>query len=96
MARPPPAAGDFTESEVSSTLAYDGGLLKVKRDQVRLPDGAEAWREYVLHPGAVLVLAFVDASTILLERQYRYPPRREAVFQKGNRVLVTRPARIAF
>lgn len=79
MARPPPAAGDFTETEIASTLAYDGGLLKVKRDQVRLPDGAEAWREYVLHPGAVLVLAFVDASTVLLERQYRYPKRRHFV-----------------
>lgn len=79
MAKPPPAAGDFTESELASVLAYDGGLLKVKRDEVRLPDGATAWREYVLHPGAVLVLAFVDASTVLLERQYRYPKRRHFI-----------------
>ena len=41
----------------------------MRRDQVRLPDGAEAWREYVQHPGAVMVLAFVDDDTILLERQ---------------------------
>ena len=73
MAKAPPASPDFTESQRSTRLAYDGGLLKVHRDEVRLPDGGSAWREYVKHPGAVMVLAFVDADTILLERQYRYP-----------------------
>ena len=79
MTKPPDAHGDFTETEVSSKLAYDGGLLKVKRDEVRLPDGGTAWREYVLHPGAVMVLAFVDEDTILLERQYRYPKQRHFI-----------------
>ena len=51
MAKPPEVHGDFTETTVSSRLAYDGGLLKVKRDEVRLPDGGIAWREYALHPG---------------------------------------------
>jgi ADP-ribose pyrophosphatase len=64
---------------VSSRLAYDGALLKVKRDEVRLPDGHQAWREYVLHPGAVMVLAYVDPRTILLERQYRYPKQRHFI-----------------
>ena len=73
MTKPPDVHGDFTETEISSRLAYDGGLLKVKRDEVRLPDGHIAWREYVLHPGAVMVLAFKDDDTILLERQYRSP-----------------------
>ena len=75
VARPPDAHGDFTETEVSSRLAYDGGLLKVKRDEVRLPDGRIAWREYALHPGAVMMLAFTGPRTLLLERQYRYPKR---------------------
>ena len=79
MAKPPQPAGDFTETMVSSRLAYDGGLLKVKRDEVRLPDGHPAWREYVLHPGAVMMLAFVDDDTILLERQYRYPKQRHFI-----------------
>jgi ADP-ribose pyrophosphatase len=79
MTKPPDVHGDFTETEVSSRLAYDGGLLKVKRDEVRLPDGGMAWREYVLHPGAVMVLAFVDDDTILLERQYRYPKQRHFI-----------------
>ncbi len=79
MAKLPEPAGDFTETTVSSRLAYDGGLLKVKRDEVRLPDGHPAWREYVMHPGAVMMLAFVDPETILLERQYRYPKHRHFI-----------------
>lgn len=72
----PPEGSDFTEHTVCSTLAYDGGLLKLRRDAVRLPDGGPAWREYVEHPGAVMMLAFLDAGTILLEHQYRYSMRR--------------------
>ena len=79
MAKPPAVHADFTETMVSSRLAYDGGLLKVKRDEVRLPDGHQAWREYVLHPGAVMVLAYVDPRTLLLERQYRYPKQRHFI-----------------
>jgi glycerol-3-phosphate dehydrogenase len=75
----PEAKGNFTETTVSSRLAYDGSLLKVKRDEVRLPDGHVTWREYVLHPGAVMVLAFVDPRTLLLERQYRYPKGRHFI-----------------
>src|SRR6185369_16205219 len=79
VAKPPVTHGDFTETTVSSRLAYDGSLLKVKRDEVRLHDGRLAWREYVNHPGAVMMLAFVDPQTILLERQYRYPKRRHFI-----------------
>ena len=79
MAKPPEVHGDFTETAVSSKLAYDGGLLKVMRDEVRLPDGHVAWREYARHPGAVMMLAFTDSRTILLERQYRYPKRRHFI-----------------
>ena len=77
--KPPEFDGDFTEHTVSSEVAYDGGLLKVMRDAIRLPDGRPAWREYVVHPGAVMMLAFVDTDTILLERQYRYPQRRHFI-----------------
>ena len=79
VTKPPQFSADFTESTVSTKLAYDGGLLKVRRDEVRLHDGRTAWREYVEHPGAVMILAFVDAETILLERQYRYPKRRHFI-----------------
>jgi ADP-ribose pyrophosphatase len=76
VAKGPGHDEDFTETQLASRLAYDGALLKVLRDDVRLPDGGQAWREYVLHPGAVMMLAFVDDDTILLERQFRYPKGR--------------------
>jgi ADP-ribose pyrophosphatase len=79
VAKPPAASADFTETQVSSRLVYEGGLLKVKRDEVRLPDGGLAWREYVAHPGAVMILAFVDERTVLLERQFRYPKGRHFI-----------------
>src|SRR5258708_20154707 len=79
VAKPPRFDSDFTEATRSTELVYDGGLLKVRRDEVRLPDGHQAWREYVVHPGAVMILAFVDDETILLERQYRYPKHRHFI-----------------
>ena len=67
---------DFTEKQLDSVLVYDGRLLKVREDRVLLPDGREARREYIQHPGAVMVVALLDETTLLLERQYRYPLRR--------------------
>jgi ADP-ribose pyrophosphatase len=52
---------------------YQGIFLKMKRDTVALPDGQEAIREYLEHPGAVAILAVLDDGRIVLERQYRYP-----------------------
>jgi len=78
-AKLPSFSHDFTEATVETRLAFDGGLLKVRRDEVRLPDGKLAWREYVVHPGAVVILAFAGEDTILLERQFRYPKRRHFI-----------------
>jgi ADP-ribose pyrophosphatase len=86
---------DYTEQPVSSTLVFDGRLLKVYRDEVRLPDGKQAWREYVQHPGAVMILAQLGNGHILLERQYRYPPRDHFIelpagkCEAGEAALVT-------
>lgn len=63
------------EVELASELAYDGAFLKVNKDRVRLPDGKESEREYIKHPGAVVVLPLFDDGTVLLERQFRYPMR---------------------
>jgi ADP-ribose pyrophosphatase len=70
---------DLTEHFVSGGLVFDGNLLKVHRDTVRLPDGSEGQREYIRHPGAVAIVALTDDRQVLLERQYRYPPRREFI-----------------
>lgn len=64
---------ELKETRIDSTLAYDGDFLKVQRDTVRLPDGKTASREYIKHPGAVVVLPLFDDGTVLLERQFRYP-----------------------
>jgi ADP-ribose pyrophosphatase len=61
------------ETRVDSEIVYDGHFLKVQRDTVRLPDGKISEREYIKHPGAVVILPVFDDGTVLLERQYRYP-----------------------
>jgi ADP-ribose pyrophosphatase len=61
------------ESKIDGGVAYDGGFLKVHRDTVSLPDGKRTSREYIKHPGAVVILPVLDDGRILLERQYRYP-----------------------
>lgn len=61
------------EVKVDSEVAYDGHFLKVQRDTVRLPDGNHSKREYIRHPGAVVVLPIMNDGRVLLERQYRYP-----------------------
>jgi ADP-ribose pyrophosphatase len=63
------------ELEITSERVFDGSLLKVWRDRVRLPTGAEGGREYIRHPGAVVVLALLPDGRILFERQFRYPLR---------------------
>jgi len=64
---------DLTEHFVSGERVFDGVLLKVHRDVVRLPDGGQGVREYVRHPGAVAVVPLFDDGRVLLERQFRYP-----------------------
>ncbi|PZP54425.1 MAG: NUDIX hydrolase [Azospira oryzae] len=68
---------DLTEKRLRSRSVFDGKLLRVKVDEVQLPDGAKATREYVMHPGAVVMIAFLDERHLLLERQFRYPLGRE-------------------
>lgn len=64
---------DLTEHHVSGEQVFDGNLLKVYRDDVRLPDGSHGQREYIKHPGAVAIVPLFDDGSILLERQFRYP-----------------------
>jgi ADP-ribose pyrophosphatase len=66
----------LTEVKIDSTVVYDGAFLKVSSDTVRLPNGASAAREYIHHPGAVVILPVFDDGSVLLERQFRYPLNR--------------------
>lgn len=67
---------DLLEETIESSLVYDGDLLKVRRDKVSLPDGKSAIREYIRHPGAVVIIAFLENGNLLMERQFRYPLKR--------------------
>lgn len=61
------------ETATSSEVVYEGIFLHMKRDQVLLPDGQTALREYLTHPGAVAIVPILSDGRVLLERQYRYP-----------------------
>jgi len=69
----------FVEKPVGGKWVYRGRLLKVRRDTVRLPDGNAAVREYIEHPGAVAIIALTDSGDLVMERQYRYPLRRDMI-----------------
>lgn len=63
----------LVEIPVESEEVLRGHFLQVRRDIVRQPDGRHTPREYVIHPGAVMILAQLDDGTLLVERQYRHP-----------------------
>ena len=63
----------LVETAVSSDVICKGNFLQILRDTVLLPSGKHATREYVVHPGAVVVIALLDDGRVILERQFRYP-----------------------
>jgi ADP-ribose pyrophosphatase len=71
-----PDDAHLVEVGLDSESVFDGALLHVRRDRVRLPDGGAAMREFVVHPGAVLVVPVLDDGRLVVERQFRYPLRR--------------------
>lgn len=73
------APRDLTEHCIETQRVYDGALLHVRRDRVRVPDGHESVREYIVHPGAVCVVPVLEDGSLLMVRQYRYPLRREFI-----------------
>ena len=87
-ARNPPVSSDpsdphLVETRIDSVELLKGKFLHAFRDTVRLPDGQPAVREYVRHPGAVMIIPLLDPDPahpdeprLVLERQYRYPVER--------------------
>ncbi|MEO8384042.1 MAG: NUDIX hydrolase [Betaproteobacteria bacterium] len=82
---------DLTEHTLSSERVLDGKMIRVDLDRVRLPDGGEAWREYVLHPGAVIIAAFVDDDTLIFEHQFRYAARNHFIELPAGKIDVGEP-----
>lgn len=66
----------LVERTVSQQEILKGCFLHAFRDEVALPNGQHTVREYVVHPGAVMILAFTDDGRLVMERQYRYPMRQ--------------------
>lgn len=63
----------LSEKRIAGEVVYEGTFLKVQLDTVELPDGKHATREFIRHPGAVVILPVFDDGKVLLERQFRYP-----------------------
>jgi ADP-ribose pyrophosphatase len=64
------------ETRLSGAHVYSGALLDVRRDDVRLPDGTQGVREYIVHRGAVLMIPVHDDGRLVAVRQFRYPQNR--------------------
>ncbi|MFZ6847112.1 NUDIX domain-containing protein [Undibacterium sp. RuRC25W] len=65
--------GHLRERKLDGGLVYDGDFLQVQKDFVVLPDGKVTTREYIRHPGAVVIIPLLSDGTVLMERQFRYP-----------------------
>ena len=76
-------ASDLRETRIGGRELFKGDFLHAFRDDVRLPDGQVTQREYVVHPGAVMVVPLLQAANgelrLVMERQYRYPVRQTII-----------------
>lgn len=66
----------LVERRVASSTVYRGRFFELRLDHVALPGGAQATREYIVHPGAVMVVPLADDGRLVMERQFRYPVGR--------------------
>jgi len=82
---------DLTEQTIRGEWDFRGKLLQVRRDLVRLPDGASTEREYIEHPGAVMIIALLDNGELVMERQYRYPLRRDVLELPAGKIDAGEP-----
>jgi ADP-ribose pyrophosphatase len=69
-------AAHLRETCIEAASAWHGSFLDVRRDLAGLPDGSQARREYIVHPGAVMVVPLLDDGRLVVERQWRYPLER--------------------
>ena len=81
------AAGDahLIEQRISSKTVYQGDFLHIKRDEIRLPNGHTATREYIVHPGAVVIIALAEPGDVL-----RLTPDAEPTTIQTRSVLMER------
>jgi len=82
---------DLTESCIVSNTIPSGGMMTIKSDQVLLPSGRTGQREYVIHPGASVVLALLPNGHVLLEKQFRYPLHQVFIELPAGKIDASEP-----
>ena len=82
---------DLTEQTIRGEWVFRGKLLQVRRDRVRLPDGVSTEREYIEHPGAVMIIPLLATGELVMERQYRYPLRRDVLELPAGKIDAGEP-----
>jgi ADP-ribose pyrophosphatase len=85
----------LVERKLHGEEIFKGKLLHAFRDTVKLPDGSTATREYIVHPGAVVVIPLLDDGRVLLERQFRYPMGRVMIEFPAGKLDVQGEDRLA-
>ena len=70
---------DLKESTISTTVVYKGHFLDVRRDEVLLPNGKTGAREWINHPGAVVIIPILPDGEIALIKQFRYAAGSEFI-----------------
>lgn len=86
---------DLTEAEKKANVVYEGRIITLRNDDITLPDGRDAKREYVCHRGGAAVLAVDDEGYVYLVHQFRYPYREELLeipagkLEEGEEAIVT-------
>jgi ADP-ribose pyrophosphatase len=79
------------EVTLTSERVFDGHFLHVNRDMVRLPDGKQASREYILHPGACMLIPLLPNGDVVMERQWRHPLGRAFIEFPAGKIDVGEP-----
>ena len=83
------------EHRLGSEELFKGKLLHAWRDTVKLPDGGTATREFIVHPGAVVIVPLLDDGRVLLERQFRYPVQQVMIEFPAGKLDVTGEDKLA-
>jgi ADP-ribose pyrophosphatase len=74
------------EQTLESRLAFEGRFLRLYVDHVRSSDGHVSTREYVRHPGAVMVIPLLASGEVVIERQFRYPMARAMIEYPAGKI----------
>lgn len=69
----------FEEETITTTKIYDGKIISLQKDVVRLPNGKTSERELIKHPGAVAIIPITEDKKILFVEQYRKPLERSLI-----------------